>query len=141
MGDLGSILGLRRSHGEGKGCPLQYSCLENFNDCMFHGVAKSRTQPSDFHFTSLWRVVQNWFRWPRIESSWILIQPVSVGPKKQSRESSRQGPSGPRFRCCHKNVAQPFPCVRYCSKQQGRWSYGHCGSEANEQSTHMHTFM
>ena len=28
-GDLGSIPGLGRSHGEGNGNPLQYSCLEN----------------------------------------------------------------------------------------------------------------
>ena len=28
-GDLGSILGLGRSSGEGNGNPLQYSCLEN----------------------------------------------------------------------------------------------------------------
>ena len=31
-GDLGSIPGLRRSPGEGKGYPLQYSCLENSMD-------------------------------------------------------------------------------------------------------------
>ena len=29
VGDLGSIPGLGRSSGEGKGNPLQYSCLEN----------------------------------------------------------------------------------------------------------------
>ena len=29
-GDLGLILGLGRSPGEGNGYPLQYSCLENF---------------------------------------------------------------------------------------------------------------
>ena len=28
-GDLGSILGLGRSHGRGHGNPLHYSCLEN----------------------------------------------------------------------------------------------------------------
>ena len=28
-GDLGSILGLEGSPGEGNGNPLQYSCLEN----------------------------------------------------------------------------------------------------------------
>ena len=32
MGDLGSIPGLRRSPGEGKGYPLQYSGLENSMD-------------------------------------------------------------------------------------------------------------
>ena len=30
--------------------PLQYSGLENSMDCIVHGVAKSRTLPSDFHF-------------------------------------------------------------------------------------------
>ena len=29
VGDLGLIPGMRRSHGEGHGNPLQYSCLEN----------------------------------------------------------------------------------------------------------------
>ena len=42
-GDLGSISGLGRSHGEGKGYPLQYSDLENPMDCIVHGVAKSQT--------------------------------------------------------------------------------------------------
>ena len=32
MADLGLILGLERSPGEGNGYPLQYSCLENFID-------------------------------------------------------------------------------------------------------------
>ena len=54
VGDLGSIPGLGRSPGEGKGYPLQYSGLENSMDCIVHGVAKSQTQLSDFPFTSLW---------------------------------------------------------------------------------------
>ena len=42
--------------GEGNGTPLQYSCLENPMDggvwwATVHGVAKSRTQQSDFTFT------------------------------------------------------------------------------------------
>ena len=49
-GDLGLIPGLGRSPGEGKGYPLQYSDLENSMDCIVHGVTKSRTQLSDFHF-------------------------------------------------------------------------------------------
>ena len=36
--------------GEGKGYPLQYSGLENSMDCIIHGVAKSRTRLSDFHW-------------------------------------------------------------------------------------------
>ena len=47
-GDLGSIPGLGRSPGGGKSYPLQYSGLEN----SVHGVTKSRTWLSDFHFGS-----------------------------------------------------------------------------------------
>ena len=38
---------------EGKGYPLQYSGLENYMDSLVHGVAKSWTQLSDFHFLSV----------------------------------------------------------------------------------------
>ena len=51
-GDLGSIPGLGRSPGEGKGYPVQDSGLENSMDCIDHGVAKSWTRLSDF---------QSWF--------------------------------------------------------------------------------
>ena len=52
----GSIPGLGRSPGEGNGNPLQYSCLKNPMDrgtwwATVHGVAKSRTQLSNFTFT------------------------------------------------------------------------------------------
>ena len=40
-GDLGSIPGLRRSPGEGKGYPLQYSGLENSMDYIVHGFIES----------------------------------------------------------------------------------------------------
>ena len=43
VGDLGSIPGLGRYPGEGKGYPLQYSGLENSIGFIVHGVAKSRT--------------------------------------------------------------------------------------------------
>ena len=49
--DLGLIPGLGRSPGEGIGYPLQYSGLENSMDCIVHGVAKSWTRLSDFHFS------------------------------------------------------------------------------------------
>ena len=48
--DLGLIPGLGRSPGEGKGYPLQYSGLENFTNCIVHGVTKSQTRLIDFHF-------------------------------------------------------------------------------------------
>ena len=46
--DMGLILGSRRSHGDGNGIPLQYSCLENPVDrgawqATVHSIAKSRT--------------------------------------------------------------------------------------------------
>ena len=49
--DLGLISGLGRSPGEGKGYPLQDSGLENSMDCIVHGVSKSQTLLSNFHFT------------------------------------------------------------------------------------------
>ena len=49
-GDLDSIPGSGRSPGEGNGNPLQYSGLENSMDCVVHGVAKSWTLLSNFHF-------------------------------------------------------------------------------------------
>ena len=48
---LGLTPGLGRSPREGKGYLLQYSDLENFMDCLVHGVVKSRTQLSNFHFS------------------------------------------------------------------------------------------
>ena len=50
VGDLGSIPGLGRSREEGNGYPLQYSGLENSTDSTVHGVTKSWTQLSNFHF-------------------------------------------------------------------------------------------
>ena len=58
-GDLGSIPGLGRSPGEGKGYPLQYSCLKNSMDCIVHGFTKSRTRLSDF---------------PQVHSTCIVMQ-------------------------------------------------------------------
>ena len=53
-GDLGSIPGLGISPGGRHGNPLQYSGLENSMDCIFHGVTKSWTRLSDFHFHTCW---------------------------------------------------------------------------------------
>ena len=52
VGDPGSIPGSGRSHGEGNGYPLQYSCLENPMDraawrVTVYGVTKSQTQLGD----------------------------------------------------------------------------------------------
>ena len=50
MGDLGSIPGLGRSPGEGKGYPRQYSGLENSMNSIVHRVTKNCTGLNDFHF-------------------------------------------------------------------------------------------
>ena len=50
VGDQGSIPGLGRSPGEGKGHPLQYSGLENSMACTACGLAKSQTPLSGFYF-------------------------------------------------------------------------------------------
>ena len=55
MGDLGSIPGLGRCPGEGKGLPTPV-----FWPGEFHGLAKNRTQLSDFHFHfSLFGIARN----------------------------------------------------------------------------------
>ena len=54
VGDLGSIPWLGGSPEEGKGYPPQYSGLENSMDCIVHGVTKSWTWLSDFHFPFPW---------------------------------------------------------------------------------------
>ena len=56
VGNLGSIPGLGRYPGEENGYPLYYCGLENSMDrgawqATVHGIAKSRTRLSDFHFT------------------------------------------------------------------------------------------
>ena len=53
--DLGLITGLGRSPGEENGYSLQYSSLENSTDrgdwrAIVHGIAKTQTLLSDFHF-------------------------------------------------------------------------------------------
>ena len=53
-GDLGSIPGWGRSHGDGNGYPLQYSGLENSMDFVVQGVTKSQTLLSDFRFHFPW---------------------------------------------------------------------------------------
>ena len=57
-GDSGSIPELGRSHGEGIGNPLQYSCLENSMDreawwAIVHRVTKSQKRLSDLTLTNV----------------------------------------------------------------------------------------
>ena len=49
--------GLGRFPAEEKGCPLQYSDLENSMDCIVQGISESHTtEQLSLHFTSLLRV-------------------------------------------------------------------------------------
>ena len=57
--NLSSVPGLGRSPEEGKGYPLQYSGPENSMDCIVHGLAKSQTRLSNFHFHSHLKIL-----WP-----------------------------------------------------------------------------
>ena len=72
-GNLGSVSGMRRFPGEGNSYLLQYFGLENSTDrgawwATIHGLAKSRTQLSDFHMCKivciLWElthlIMTNW---------------------------------------------------------------------------------
>ena len=66
--DPGSISGSGRSPGEGTGYPRQYSGPKNSLDCIVHGVTKSQTQLSNFHFHFIflgsknhcWQWLQPW---------------------------------------------------------------------------------
>ena len=78
-GDLGSIPGLGRSPGEGKGNPLQYAGLENSMDCTVHRVPKSWTQLSNFsfHIVKDFSVVKEAEAF--LEFSCLLYDPVDIG--------------------------------------------------------------
>ena len=83
-GDQGAIPGLARAPGERNGYPLQYSGLENSMDCIVHGVAKSWTRPSDFHFHHLKCHLQMQTKgrpWGRGKPLWQVIMQNTV--KKQ----------------------------------------------------------
>ena len=53
VGDLGSIPGLGRYPGKGKGYSLQYSGLENSMDYIVHGVTKSQSDKTKWLSCSL----------------------------------------------------------------------------------------
>ena len=60
--------GLGRSPEEGKGYSLRYSGLENSNDCIVYGVAKSWTQLSDFHFTNILKEISPEYSFGRTDT-------------------------------------------------------------------------
>ena len=91
-GDSGSTPGLGRWTGEGKGCPLQYSGLEDSMDCIIHGIAESdRTEQLSLSFSlsstgasasasSFW-----WIFWADFLQNWLVWSPCCP---RESQESS-----------------------------------------------------
>ena len=67
VGDLGSIPGLEKSPGEGKGYSLQYSGLENSMDCIVHEV--QRVGHDGTTFTS--PVTQTVEDLPAMQETWV----------------------------------------------------------------------
>ena len=77
-GDLGSTPGFGRSPGEGKGCPLQYSCLQNSMDHIGYGITKSWTRLKDFslHFQEIS---------PESRLDWSLPVPSGISSLKPAK--------------------------------------------------------
>ena len=70
-GNLGLIPGLGRSPGEGKGYLLQYSGLENFMDCIVHGVPKNLKHQATFTFRIASQVAQLVKHPTTIQETWV----------------------------------------------------------------------
>ena len=107
-GDPGSIPGLGRYPGEGDGHPLQYSCLENSMDrgawqSTVHGVTKSWTQLSGYHFfistIATWEAPQAGrlrhfskqklpFCTLKLVALWCVIWTLSVAPKSSEMSTA-----------------------------------------------------
>ena len=79
LGDLGSVPGLGRSPGEGKGYPLQHTGLENSMGSIVHGGAKSQGRLSGFQFHTSYFSAEK------------ISQVVLVEPAHQCRGRKRCG--------------------------------------------------
>ena len=102
--DMSSIFGSGRSPGEGKGNPLQYSCLGNPTDrgaqwATVHGVAKSQTQLSNQTHTHTHlhthTYTQDYFK------SCINVQFSSVAQSCPTLRPHESRNSHPSSRWCH----------------------------------------
>ena len=88
-GDLGLIAGLGRSSGEGKGYPLQYSGLESSMDCIAHGVTKSWTRLSNFHFQP-WQMYRQLIKNP--PKKWQMKDTMNRGSTKTEQQACHLAP-------------------------------------------------
>ena len=108
VGDLGSIPGLGKSPGEGKGYPLQYSGLESSMDCIVQGVAKSRTRWSPLESNEAQEPFPRicgffFFFWPCHAASRILVPQPGINPLTPciwKRRVLTTGPSGKSPELC-----------------------------------------
>ena len=103
LGDLGSIPGSGRSPGEGKGNPLQYSCLENPMGggawwATVHGVKKGRTRLSDF--------TSHTIKWAS-----LIAQLVKNPPAMQEIPGLRRSPgAGKGYPCQYSDLENFMDC-------------------------------
>ena len=84
MGDPGSIPGSGRSPGEGSGCPLQYSCLENSMDrgvwwATVHGITELDMTEQFNTFNTL--VTVKWIRRKNAQSGSKAAEATSLALK------------------------------------------------------------
>ena len=89
------------SPGEGKGYPLWYSGLDNSMDCIVHGVAKSWTRLSSFHFQKSCSIIFSISPLMWIKS--LLANTGDAGSILGSGRSLGGGNGNPLQYCCLKN--------------------------------------
>ena len=124
MGDLGSIPGLGRSPGEGKGYPLQYSGLENSMDYIVHGVEKSHRQ--------------DWVTFTFLSLNWA--EPTSFPPLscyfclRVSEQTPAVCPQGPSISCLR--LGQKNRLIIFC-KKAGDEGHRICSLDLTSSSFHL----
>ena len=110
------IPGSGGSSGEGKGYPLQDGGLENSMELQVHGVAKSRTRVSNFHFTS-GKIPQ---ATGQLNPCSTATEPVLCSKRSQHNEKLASWESGARDPCllarpCNRPFSTPDSAVSVCS--------------------------
>ena len=63
---------VERSPREGKGYPLQYSCLENSMDCIVHGVTKEKKKIKNVTKTKILVDFRSSFTWVSVSSFKVI---------------------------------------------------------------------
>ena len=103
-GDSGLIPGLGRSPGEGKGCTIHCSCLENSMDCIVSGATKSSTRLSNFHF-HCYVLARTEVSYGKQNSLHVAHKPSPFSSGKTWRDRSRY--ASPKSQIWPRNPCQP----------------------------------